>query len=153
MKTKKKLVLVGVAVLLLTIGTATAFATSKYTSPDEAIAGLTERDLQSIIQESNETGKSYGTIAKEAGLFDEFKAEMLAIKKDKLDAQVEDGKISQEQADAILTRMEVNQANCDGSGTGYGMKGAGFGKGKGQGQGQGGHGMGKGLRNGLRLKP
>lgn len=159
MKTIRKFVMVGIVVLLLVIGTVTAFATSQHETPAEAVAGLTGREVQSIIEERAETGKSYGAIANEAGVLDEFKPEMLEIKKDKLAARVDAGTITQEQADAILERIETNQANCDGTGAGHrrngtdGGMGAKFGQGAGQGRGQGGHGKGNGLRNGSCLNP
>ncbi len=147
MKTIKRLAIVGIAVLTLAAGAVTAFAASQYATPAEAVAGLTGREVQSVIDERTETGKSYGTIANEAGVLDKFKSEVLEMKKDALAARVAAGTMTQERADAILARIEMNQANCDGTGTGCGM-GAKFGQGGDQGRGQGGRGMGNGLRNG-----
>lgn len=154
MKTMKKFVAAGVAVMALAVGSVTAFAASQYSTPAEAVAGLTGREVQSVIDERAQTGKTYGTIANEAGVLDEFKTEMLELKKDTLAARVAAGTMTEEQADAIIARIEANQANCDGTGTGFGLKsagcgmGAGFGQGGGQGRGQGGCGMGNGLRDG-----
>lgn len=151
MKGIKKFFITGVAVLALAAGTVTAFAASKYSTPAEAVAGLTGREVQSVIEERTQTRKTYGSIANEAGVLDEFRVEMLEMKKDMLTARVADGKMTQEQADAVIARIEANQANCDGTGTGCGLSGVGsgmgarFGQGSGQGQGQGGRGMGKGL--------
>lgn len=159
MKTIKRLAIVGIAVLTLAAGAVTAFAASQYATPAEAVAGLTGREVQSVIDERTETGKSYGTIANEAGILDEFKPEMLETKKNKLAARVEAGRMTQEQADAILAKIETNQANCDGTGTGHRMNGTGsgtgakFGQGSSQGHGQSGRGMGNGLRNGSCLNP
>lgn len=152
MKGIKKLLITGVAVLALTVGSVTAFAASQYSTPAEAVAGLTGRAVQSVIDERTQTGKTYGTIANEVGVLDEFKEEMLEMKKGMLAARVAAGEMTQEQADAILARIEANQANCDGSGIGGGSDracggmGARFGQGNGQARGQGGFGMGKGLR-------
>ena len=159
MKTIRKFVMVGIVVLLLVIGTVTAFAASQYETPAEAVAGLTGREVQSVIDERTETDKSYGTIANEAGVLDEFKSEALEIKKEKLADRVTNGTMTQEQSDAILEGIETNQANCDGTGTGHRMNGTGsgtgakFGQGSSQGHGQGGRGMGNGLRNGSCLNP
>jgi len=149
MKTMKKLVVTGVAVFTLAIGSVTAFAASQYSTPAEAVAGLTGREVQSVIDERTQTGKTYGSIANEAGALDEFKVEMLEMKKDTLAARVAAGTMTQEQADAIIARIEANQANCDGTGAGCGLNGAGCGMGTGfgQGRGQGGRGMGNGLRD------
>lgn len=151
MKIIKKLVVTGIAVLTLAAGSVTAFAASQYATPAEAVAGLTGREVQSVIDERIESGKTYGTIASEAGVLDEFKTEMLEMKKDKLAARVAAGTMTQEQADAILARIEANQANCDGTGNGMNGAGCGMGTGFGQGGGQGrgqGRGMGSGMRNG-----
>lgn len=149
MKTMKRYAAAGiVAVLILAVGSVTAFAASTYSTPAEAIAALAGREVQSVINERTETGKTYGTIANEAGVLDEFKEEMLEIKSEKIAARVADGTITQEQADAILERMEANQANCNGNGTGGGAgcrMGAGFGKAYVSERGQGGCGMGNGL--------
>jgi hypothetical protein len=150
MKTMKKLVVTGVAVFMLAAGSVTAFAASQYSTPAEAVAGLTGREVRSVIDERTQTGKTYGSIANEADVLDEFKEEILGMKKDALAARVAAGTMTQEQADAVMAGIEANQANCDGTGTGCGPNGAGCGMGAGfgQGRGQSGRGMGNGLRDG-----
>lgn len=142
--------------LVLAVTSVTAFTASAYTSPAEAAAGLTGRTLESVTEERLETGKSYGTIANEAGKLDEFKAEMLEMKKTILDKKVADGIITREQADETLAVMKEKIETCDG--TGDGLCGQGFGLGfgkqnnKGQGLGRGngqGRGQGRGICNGL----
>lgn len=146
----KKYVVIGS--IILAMGATTAFAASNYTTPEEAVAGLTGETVEDIISQKNETGKTYGTIANEAGKLEEFKKEMLAIKKQILDKKVAAGTMTQEKADEIYAALVENQATCDGTGNakiGKAM-GAGFGgmMGKGQGRGQG-QGMGKGMGQGL----
>lgn len=154
MKTMKKIFAAGLVVSTLAIGSVEALAASQYETPAEAIAGLTGREVQSVIDERTETGKTYGTIANEAGVLTQLKTEMLEMKKEMIAARVAAGTLTQAQADAILARIESNQAECDGSGTGCGLKGtgrgmgAGFGQGGGQARGQRGQGGGYGLRNG-----
>lgn len=149
MKLKKSFVMIGASVAMMAAMSVSVFAASQYTTPAEAVAGLTGREVQSVIDERTETGKSYGTIAAEAGVLDEFKNETLEMKKDQLAKRVADGTMTQEQADAIIARLEANQATCDGSGSaGTGRNaGAGFGMGSRQGGGQGG-GQGKGAGTG-----
>lgn len=74
----------------------------------------------------------------------QFKASMLENKKAILNERVSQGQITQEEADKILSEIEENMKNCDGTGNkGVGKKyGVGFGRGKGQGNGQG-------MKNGL----
>ena len=39
---------------------------------------------------------------------------MLELKKDNLETQVKEGRITQEEADQIIQKIEENQKNCDG---------------------------------------
>lgn len=136
MKMSKKIVSLGAAALIAGTLTITAFAASTYDSPSEAVAGLSGRTVESVISERAETSKT-GTIAKEAGVLEEFKNEKLEMKKDVLAEKVADGLMTQEKADSIIAAIKENQANCDGTGSKLGQKmGAGFGFGKGDGQGQ-----------------
>jgi hypothetical protein len=149
-KNLKKYAGVGIiAVFILAAGSIAAFAASPYSTPAEVVAAIAGREVQSVINERIETGKTYGTIADEAGAFEEFKKKMLEAKRESIAARVADGTMTQEQADAILERMEVNQANCKGNGIGGGAgcrMGAGFGKARAF----GGRRMGNG--NGLRAR-
>lgn len=138
----KKIAAIGAMVLVVSATSLTAFAASKYSSPAEAVAGLTGKTTQSVIAERTETGKTYGEIAKEAGKLEEFKSENLQIRKDMLAKKVADGTMTQARADEITKAMEERQATCDGTGSGgsgCGM-GAGFGRGNGNGRGCGGAG-------------
>lgn len=80
---------------------------------------------------------------------DELKAQRLELMKDRLEDRVEAGILTQAQADAMIERMEANQALCDGTGgygtgrmmggygngmmgNGYGARGQGYGGGLGQ---------------------
>lgn len=154
MKLKKTIIMSGASVLMMAALSVSVLAASQYATPAEAVAGLTGREVQSVIDERVETGKTYGTIAAEAGVLDEFKAETLEMKKDQLAQRVEAGTMTQEQADAIIAQLEANQATCDGTGTAaIGRNaGAGFGMGGGQGRGAGG-GRGMGAGNGACIVP
>lgn len=152
----KKILVAGTMTLAIGATSITAFAASVYKTPAEAVAGITGQTVESVVAEKVETGKTLGEIADEAGKLDEFKAERLEMKKDKLAAQVSNGTITQEKADAILKAIEDNQANCDGTeaakiGKNLGAKfnsnseGQGTGganRGTGLGKGHGGRGMG-----------
>ncbi len=144
MKNMKKLIVVGVVVLVLTVGVVSAFAAAKYSTPAEAVAGLAGRELQSVIDERAQSGKTYGAIAKDAGVLDEFKAEMLEMKKDTLAKRVAAGEITEEQAEAIMDKIISHRETCDGSGAGCGLHGVGLGMGTGLGRGCGHHGHEKG---------
>lgn len=146
----KKTMIIGAMVLTIGATSLTAFAASKYNTPAQAAAGLTGKTVESVISEKAETGKTYGTIAKEAGKLTEFKNETLEIKKDALDDKVKNGTLTQERADEIMAALKENQKNCDGTGSdrigqkmgaGFGgnggKNGGGMGKGQGKGEGQG----------------
>lgn len=158
MKNIRKVTIIAAVVLVVGATGVTGFAASLYQSPAEALAGITGQTVESLMAERQETDKTYGKIAADAGKLDEFKAEAMEIKKDKLSAQVADGKITQEKADTIIKTIEENQANCDGTGSHrigqdegarFGMNGQGQGEGQGLANGNHGQGMGQG---GMRLQ-
>jgi len=133
MKTKG-LALVALVIFALAVTAITAYAASINKTPAEVAAGLTERGLQAVIDERVQEEKGYGVIAREAGKLDEFKAEVLEIKRRKLAERVAKGAMTREEADEILRAIEEKQAHCDGTGTGCRVgcrwHGAGFGSGK-----------------------
>lgn len=144
----KKIAVILAIVLAVGVFSATAMAATGYKTPAEIVAGLTGRTTDSVTTERTESGKTYGTIANEAGVLDQFKSQMLEQKKAILEEKVAAGTITQERADAIIAAMENNQANCDGTGSGMGMRsgaGTGNGTGMGFGCGRGGNGQGCGM--------
>ena len=146
MKRFKKLLMVFTVIAAL--GTASAAYAATAQTPAEIAAGLTGKSVQALYQERVD-GKTYGTIANEAGKLEEFKTQMLAQKKIILDQRVADGKLTQEKADTIYNAMQSNQANCDGTGDARIGKNAGAGFGQGQGNRMGnGQGAGVGSCNG-----
>ena len=146
----KKTMLLGAMVLTIGGASVTTFAASNYKTPAEAVAALTGKTVESVTSEKTEAGRTYGAIAKEAGVLSEFKAENLEIKKDKINAKVADGKITQEEADALILKITEKQANCDGTGNEKKDKsnGLGLGKGEKKGNGNGKNGLGQNKGNG-----
>ena len=147
MRNLKKLVVV---VTALSVMAAAGAVYAAPITPGEIVAGLADKTVEQV-NDLRATGKTYGTIANDAGKLDEFKAQMLEQKKAILDQRVKDGIITQAQADAIYNNMKTNQSLCDGTGSGRMGNGVGFGMGRGQGtgygmgRGQGGFGAGCGL--------
>lgn len=135
MKNFKKLIAaVAVIGVLGTAGVAFA-ATAK--TPAEIVAGLAGKTVESVTKE-RVAGKTYGTIAKDAGKLDEFKTQMLGQKKSVLDQRVKDGTLTQQQADETYNAIKNNQATCNGTGsTGMGRKAGAGNCGMGNGQGRG----------------
>ena len=134
----KKLVVVGAVVLTIGAVSGTAMAASIYSNPAEAAADLTGQSIETVIAERQE-GTTYGAIADEAGVLDEFKDAMLELKKDVLDERVAAGDMTQAEADEIIAAIEEHMEDCDGTG------GAGIGRLYGAGFGSGGQGLGQGL--------
>ena len=156
MTNMKKVLTIGTLVALLGVSSLTAFAASNYNTPAEAVAGLTGKTVESVTAERFESDKTYGKIADEAGKLEEFKSEILEIKKATLEKKVLAGTMTQAEADEIMAALEEGMENCDGTGSsrigqkmnaGFGgMNGKGNGSGNGQGRGQGGQGLGLGRK-------
>jgi hypothetical protein len=150
MKAFKKILFVGAIALVIAAASVTALAATGFSNSADIIAGLTGQSADRIIAEKTETGKTYGEIADDAGVLEEFKTQMLESKKEILAEKVAQGIITQEQADAIIERMEANMADCDGTGSGgVGSCGTGAGLGMMGGQGRGNGGMGQGRGAGM----
>lgn len=131
--------------IIFTLGTAgTAFAAS-FKTPAEIVSELSGETTEEVVSERAD-GKTYGTIANDAGKLEEFKTQVLEQKKDYLDQRVKDGTLSQERADAIYDAIVEAQSSCDG--TGGDSQGVGCGTGFGAGTGTGGCGMGNSLGRG-----
>lgn len=146
MKNIKKIVMSLAVVSMLS--TSVVFGVVAAKSPSDIVSGLTGKSAEEVAKERAD-GKTYGTIATEAGKLEEFKTEILKQKKELLDQRVKEGSLTQAKADEIYNSIVTNQETCDGTGSaGIGrMNGVGFGQGRGQGMGKG-KGMGKGLGQG-----
>ena len=154
---KMKKFAIALAATALISSTALAYAATR---PVDIVSKLTGKSVDTLYQE-RQTGKTYGTIAKEAGKLEEFQAEMLKEKKAILDERVKAGTLTQAQADQIYNAIKNNQATCDGTssakigqkyGVGFGQgMGYGMGQGRGAGKGQGRMGQGRGAGFGYGL--
>lgn len=155
MKNVKKLIVVATAIGVL--GTAGTALAATFKTPADIAAEVTGQSVETVTEQRISSGKSYGTIANEAGKLDEFQSQMLEQRKAILDERVQSGYLTQEQADQIYEAMKNNQATCNGQGLKAGGCGWGAGCGLGLGQGngsaagfgnRGGRGMGAGQRTG-----
>lgn len=148
----KKVFAAGVAVLAISALSITAFAA--YGSPAEAVADLTGQTVESVVEQRQENGVTYGSIAEDYGVQAEYQAAVLEIKQEALDARVAAGTLTQEEADEIMAAFEAHMTECDGScesgDTGLGLNfglGTGLGNGTANGLGEG-NGIGDGTGNG-----
>lgn len=145
MKNLKKMIVVVTALGVL--GTAgTVYAATTFKTPAEITSQVTGKSVEAVTEE-RAAGETYGAIANEAGKLSEFQTQMLEQRKAILDQQVKDGRLTQDQADAIYNNIKNNQATCNGTGMGQYGRGNGMGAGMGQGRGLG-QGYGRGLGNG-----
>jgi len=145
MSIKKTIAITLVVGVIGAMGIAYA-ATAK--TPAEIASSVTGKTVTDVTAERNQ-GKTYGTIANEAGKLDEFQTQMLEERKADLDQRVKNGTITQEQADAIYNNIKTNQLNCDGEGSGrMGGQGCGGSTGQGCGMNGGGRGNGQGFGRG-----
>lgn len=129
MKNSRKIIVAAALVIAVSATSVTAMAASGFLTPAEIVSDLTGKSVETITAEKVESGETYGALSSQYGVLDEFKSQMLEQKKSSLDERVAEGSITRERADAIMTAIKANQANCDGSGSGgIGAKmGAGFG--------------------------
>lgn len=173
MKNVKKMVkTIGMTTAILLSTGMVAFAAT-YEKPAQIVSNLTGKSAEEVYNQKVEENKTYGQIAEEAGVLEEFKAQNLQNKINIINDRVSSGELTQEEADKIIEELKVNMENCDQNGSGMrgnyfgqgnencGLKdgsqmrgngnglgnGQGRGLGNGQGNGQGrGNGMGRGLR-------
>jgi len=137
-KSKRMKNIVAVIAAVGILGASGAAYAAAAITPAEAAAALTGKTIEEVNGE-RAAGKTYGTIAKDAGKLEEFKSQMLEQKKVILDERVKEGTLTQAQADEIYSNLKNNQANCDGTGSDMigRNSGAGFGRGSGMGLKQG----------------
>lgn len=159
MKNMKKILAVTTIVSIIGATGIVAYAATAQ-SPAEIVSELTGKSVDELLLE-RQAGSTYGTIASDNGVLDEFKALSLEQKKVVLNERVAAGTLSQEDADEIYAQLVDAQTTCDGSGNlaigqnygiGFGSgnglhDGTGMGSGRGDSRGTGGsngQGMGRG---------
>lgn len=140
---KKSVVMLAVAVVMLgTMGV--AFADASW-GPAAIYADLTKITEEEAYALKVEKDMTFGELAQEEGIYEEFKEAALSGKEAMLAQLVKDGKITEEKAEEILAAMEA----CDGESQGL-LKGTGlFGLRNGNGQ-VAGNGQGNGNGNGVK---
>lgn len=149
---KKRSLLVLAALVVAIAVPVVAFA-AELTTPAELVAKLTGKSVQEI-QEQHTANKTYGQIAQENGVLEQFEDEMLELKKAIIDQRVKDGVLNQERGEELKrifaekksacngtpgeNRQELGKKNGGGLGFGRGLDGEmGQGRGKGEGLGRG----------------
>lgn len=84
----------------------------------EILSELTGKSTNEIIEQRVNEDKTYGTIALENGVLEEFQEKNLEQIKTNLNEKVESGVISKEEADTIISNRENAMKNCDGTDSG-----------------------------------
>ena len=153
MKHSKRIFTLTVVVLALVAMSITAFAVTTNLTPAELLAELTGGTVDSVRAEKIESGITYGGVANQAGVLEQFKTRMLELKKSKIEERVAEGTMTQEEANTILEAIEEHQEACDGTGTSQNLGkefNLGFGGFSGNRNGSGeGTGMGQGMKSGI----
>ncbi|QGU94035.1 hypothetical protein GOM49_01790 [Clostridium bovifaecis] len=108
---KKTIMGTAIALTLLVSGTALA---ANYSSPADIISDLTKSTSDKVYEQRVE-GKSYGEIAADNGVLDEFKNEMVKYKSSVIDERVAEGTLTKEEADAFKKELAERVADCDGT--------------------------------------
>lgn len=117
MKNKKVFITSLLTIGILGVGVISASAyMCNYQDKAEILSELTGVSTNEIIEERINEDKTYGTIAIENGVLEEFKDKNLEQMKDTLNKKIEYGSISKEKADNILNNKEKQMSNCDDSG-------------------------------------
>lgn len=96
-----KKILVGTLILSMVLGSTVVFADT----PPEIYQSLTGKTVEELKQ-MREEGKTIWEAAEEDGVLEEFKDNIYEDAKEKLDAAVEDGRLTQEEADEKLAYLE-----------------------------------------------
>ena len=122
MKKIRNIVAASALTLAMGVTSITVFAAAKYDSPQEALAGMTGKTVEEITEKKVQENKTYGAIAAEEGKLDKFKVELLEQKREMIQERVAEGDLEQEDADAVLERIQERQETCIGEGNpGEGM--------------------------------
>lgn len=91
---------------------------SNFQDKAEILSELTGKSTNEIIEERIEENKTYGTIATENGVLEEFQNKNLDQIKNNLNEKVGEVVISKEEADEIISNRENTMQNCNVSGLG-----------------------------------
>ncbi|MGI6349694.1 MAG: hypothetical protein GX245_07380 [Eubacteriaceae bacterium] len=111
----KKIITISLLVLLLLATSISTFAAPSDDSPADILSDLTNRPVESLVQERAATQTTYGAMAKAAGVSEQFREKVMILKEARLAQRVADQTMTQEQANAILAQLQKRQATCDGT--------------------------------------
>ena len=145
MKNIKRVAVMAAVIVSLTSVSVSVFAKSN-SSVAETVATVTNTTVEKVEVQKAE-GMAYGQIALDADKLEEFKLVRSVARKENLATKVAQCKITQAQADEFEAKMQLRQADCDGSGVNqnsednglklHAQKGQGEKMGQGNGQGNG----------------
>lgn len=115
MKFPKKII--AATLTLLVLGGGSAAYASAGASSLAVLADAADTSVDTIL-ENREDGETLGSIAAEYGVLAEFQEARLADRIALIQEKVEEGTLTQDEADEIIATMEDHLADCDGTGTG-----------------------------------
>lgn len=85
-------------------------------SKAEKIAELTGKPVSEIISERHDKDKTYGEIANENGVSEQFRTYNYEHKKSVVQEKIKNGTLTEEEGKKIIEQIEERHANCDGTG-------------------------------------
>jgi hypothetical protein len=159
MRTMKKKIAVVLMIMVAAVVSLTAISyAAEWQGPAAALAELTGK-TEEEIQEARTSGNGYGVQAAEADVLDEFISARQQIQTERLAEAVDQGVLTQEEADARVAQIEERRAACEGdseacqqamgeNGLRLKLNQDGSGSQNGQGTGKGAGQMGQGMRRG-----
>lgn len=121
MKKIGKYIFMTLAILSLGAASVSVSAMTSKT-PAESLAEITNKTVEEVTQAKTDSGLSYGKLAANENKLEAFKLERSQARKEMLEEAVSEGRLTQDQADDRLAKMETRHENCDGTGFGHETK-------------------------------
>ena len=108
----KRMLSAGLVGLIVIASMGVAFA-GMMQSPSEVLSGITGKTTEEVV-ELTEEGSTFGQLAMDLEVWEEFKQANLEARKARLEYMVEEGKIIQERANEILAAIESGDCEIAG---------------------------------------
>lgn len=118
MKLRKTLAALSAAVLLASAAVPASAHHGGRVNTEAAVSVLGAA-AQTVLNQAYTSHQCVGAAMASVGKLEEFQAARLRLKQEQLQAQVENGQRTQEEADQILANLQERQQNCNGTGNGY----------------------------------
>lgn len=116
----KNIAIAGLLALGVGATSFTVYAQANYDNPREALSAMTGKTMEEIHDLRQTEGVTKAELFNSEADYKAFQDEVLEQRKERVQERVENGNLTQERADEILTRMQDGTFKQDGSGLGQG---------------------------------